>query len=152
MRNRLFRHTIRCLGAMAVVAACLSTGCAQFNVKEKFSLAFKSDKDEPQPPSRVLAVWVDTIRYTQGEAPTRGFGGRLTFYTDGEEEPVKVDGDLVVYAFDEDGRNGTIRDRRENTCFGPINWRTITVSRRSEILIASSFPGTRWAASARRSA
>lgn len=104
MRNRLFRHTIRCLGVMAVLTACLSAGCAQFNVKEKFPLPFKSDSDEPQPPSRVLAVWVDTIRYTQGEAPTRGFGGRLTFYTNGEEEPVKVDGDVVVYAFDEDGR------------------------------------------------
>ena len=104
MRNELFRHTIRYGCVMAVLTVCLSSGCAQFNIKETFSNPFKSEDNDPHLPARVLAVWVDTIRYTQGEAPTRGFGGRIMFYKHGEEKPVKVEGDLVVYAFDEDDR------------------------------------------------
>ena len=104
MRNRFFRHTIRYACVLAVLAVALSSGCSQLDVKETFSNPFQSKEDDPHLPARILAVWVDTIRYTQGEAPTRGFGGRLMFYQAGEDDPVKVEGDLVVYAFDEDGR------------------------------------------------
>ena len=37
--------------------------------------------------------------------PARGFGGRLTFYDSKADKPVKVDGTLVVYVFDEEGRD-----------------------------------------------
>ncbi len=104
MRIRFHRMAIRGWFVLFVVVACLSSGCTQLDVSKSPSIPFLSDgKDDPQAPSRVVAVWVDTIRYTQGKPATRGFGGRLMFYG-AEEDPVKVDGDLIVYAFDEDGR------------------------------------------------
>jgi hypothetical protein len=43
----------------------------------------------------------------QGEAPQRGFGGRLAFYDHDSEKSLLVDGELVVYAFDETNRDPT---------------------------------------------
>lgn len=67
-----------------------------------------ADADEPRSgtPERIVATWSDTIRQTPGKPAERGFGGRLYFYDRGED-PVTVDGRLVVYAFDEDGRLAT---------------------------------------------
>lgn len=94
------------------------TGCAQMkvpgaeyfsSVKEHFDLSDNIPWGEGDykagMPSRVVAVWVDTVMYTTGEVPVRGFGGRLMFYTPKGEKPIKVEGDLVVYAFDEVGRD-----------------------------------------------
>ena len=39
-----------------------------------------------------------------GKKPQRGFGGRITFYEKDETKPILVEGQLVVYAFDEAGR------------------------------------------------
>jgi hypothetical protein len=50
-------------------------------------------------------VWTDAVQQQAGQAPTRGFGGRLMFYEGKGDKPVKVDGTLVVYAFDETGRD-----------------------------------------------
>jgi len=91
-----------CLIAAAIV--CLCGGCAPLDVKDSFSIPFWSDNEKPQVPVKVVAVWVDTVRLAEGETPTRGFGGRLMFYGRKHEKPVKVDGDLVIYAFDETNR------------------------------------------------
>lgn len=108
MRTWFQTMTDRSWCVLLVTLACLFGGCSQLDVKKSFSIPFFDDKDdEVQAPDRVVAVWVDTIKYTQGETPTRGFGGKLMFYHGKEEKPVKVDGDLVIYAFDEDGRKPT---------------------------------------------
>ena len=108
MRTWFQTMTVRSWCVLLVTLACLSGGCSQLDLKKSFSVPFFDDKDdEVQTPDRVIAVWVDTIKYTQGETPTRGFGGKLMFYHDKEEKPVKVEGDLVIYAFDEDGRKPT---------------------------------------------
>jgi hypothetical protein len=52
----------------------------------------------------MVSTWTDTVLSQQGKKPQRGFGGRLIFYAEDEEKPVVVDGQLVVYAFDETGR------------------------------------------------
>jgi len=62
-----------------------------------------SDKPREGTPRRVVATWVDTVRQQPGKGAERGFGGRLYFY-DGGADPITVDGRLVVYAFDEEGR------------------------------------------------
>ena len=49
--------------------------------------------------------WSDTVLTQTGRPPIRGFGGRLMFYEGKKEEPIKVDGTLVVYAFDETDRD-----------------------------------------------
>ena len=61
-------------------------------------------KDEPAPPqvpTRLVSTWTDTVLRKQGSKSQRGFGGRLVFFNGDSEEGVRVDGNLVVYAFDE---------------------------------------------------
>jgi hypothetical protein len=60
---------------------------------------------KPALPSKVVTVWSDAVLQNSGGPATRGFGGRLVFFRPGEETPVRVDGTLVVYAFDEGNRN-----------------------------------------------
>ncbi len=108
MTLRIRETAVRSWCVLLVVTACLASGCAQWDLKKSWTPSLFGDgNDKPQIPNRVVAVWVDTIRYTQGQPPTRGFGGRLMFYQKDEEKPVKVEGELVVYAFDEEDRKPT---------------------------------------------
>ncbi len=59
----------------------------------------------PGPPSQIVAIWEPAVEHTAGETkPIRGFGGRVFFYENGGKKPVKINGNVVVYAFDEDER------------------------------------------------
>ena len=79
------------LGAMS--------GCCEWDCKKP---NWMRGKDEPRSPEKVVAMWSDTILYrTDQPQPIRGFGGRLMFYAEKTEKPVKVEGTLTVYAFDE---------------------------------------------------
>jgi hypothetical protein len=88
-------------------------GCAKtWKVPKMFSLdntwPFR-DKDAPQEgtPVRMVGTWTDTVMTQPGKKPIRGFGGRIMFYEHEGKKPILVDGQLVVYAFDEDGRDPT---------------------------------------------
>ena len=73
------------------------------------------NKDEkPGKPDKIIALWSDTVLTQTGRPPIRGFGGRLMFYEGKKEEPIKVEGTLMVYAFDETDRdaNNTRPDRK----------------------------------------
>src|SRR3954452_17018158 len=67
------------------------------------------DKDKPQEgtPVRMVGAWTDTVMSQPGQKPQRGFGGRLMFYDKDGKKPILVDGQLIVYAFDEAGRDPT---------------------------------------------
>ncbi len=79
------------------------TGCASFDMSKRIPWGQNDDAID-QPPMRVTAIWTDTVMTTAGKTPMRGFGGRVMFYGNGEE-PIKVAGNLVVYAFDETNRD-----------------------------------------------
>jgi hypothetical protein len=55
------------------------------------------------PVASVVAAWEPAV--SSGEKPMRGFGGRVYFYDQDLTRPVKADGTVVVYAFDEEGRS-----------------------------------------------
>ena len=81
----------------------LVAGCTQFNLSRR--IPWLGDTlDRPQPSKKVSAVWTETVRYKSNQPPTRGFGGRLMFFGDRQNKPVRVEGELVVYAFDERNR------------------------------------------------
>jgi hypothetical protein len=46
-------------------------------------------------------VWSDTVLHQPGEPATRGFGGRIMFYGEDKHKAIRVDGTLVVYAWDD---------------------------------------------------
>ena len=53
-------------------------------------------------PVAMAVIWKDTVYSTVQAGATRGFGGRFYFY-DAKGNPVRVDGDLHVYGFDDSG-------------------------------------------------
>jgi hypothetical protein len=97
------------LGAMLVgMPGCASTKKSWKFAKNgdfKRAVGLKSSKPlPPEVPARLVSTWTDTVLQRSGKPPQRGFGGRLVFFTKESEDPVRVDGQLVIYAFDETDR------------------------------------------------
>ena len=55
-------------------------------------------------PARIAVVWTNNILKGQGKNATRGFTGRVYFY-DHNDELLQVDGELVVYGYDDSQYN-----------------------------------------------
>ncbi|MEQ8615805.1 MAG: hypothetical protein RIB44_04350 [Lacipirellulaceae bacterium] len=71
----------------------------------RMAVGLKSDEPEaPQTPSRLVCSWTQAVHHQGGSQPKRGFGGRIVFFKRDSDLPVRVDGQLVVYAFDESDR------------------------------------------------
>lgn len=66
-----------------------------------------------QTPVKMLAIWKDSVRIEGNGDPMRGFGGRLYLYN-ADGAPVRAEGDLVVYGFDDSviNRQGSKADRK----------------------------------------
>ena len=90
--------TIRLPSILVAALSAALAGCSTLSLTSATGLF----EEKPKKPARVTAVWTTG---TAGNNPvTRGFAGRLLFYAEDGTKPVKVDGTLVVYAFDEEGR------------------------------------------------
>jgi hypothetical protein len=89
------------LAARAVCAAVVvfAAGCTQLDLADEFSWPWA--EPEPRTPTRMVNTWTDTVLQQPGKPGVRGFGGRIMFFEDGREKPIKVDGTLTVYAFDD---------------------------------------------------
>ena len=48
--------------------------------------------------ARMAILWSPAIYNEAGKTPTRGFGGRIYFY-DAKNKPIAVEGQLIVYAY-----------------------------------------------------
>lgn len=51
-------------------------------------------------PSKVVAIWTNSVFNENGKSPVRGLGGRVYFY-DAEHHPVRVEGKLSVFMYDD---------------------------------------------------
>jgi len=63
-------------------------------------------------PKKLVAIWSSSVINELGQKATRGLGGRIYFYND-EHKPIKVDGDLIVYVYDDSAPEG--KKRKEAT-------------------------------------
>ena len=101
----------RCLPALALtlLAGCQTTDFGGLkDVSDKLAITSKEDKiknSEYQAPARLISIWSDAMYTQPGQPPTRGFGGRLYFYS-AKEKTIPVEGQLVVYGYD-DSADGT---------------------------------------------
>jgi hypothetical protein len=87
---------------MTVLAALflvLHSGCAKLDLTD--SLNWLDRNDKPQTPDRMMAIWTDTVLNQPARPGIRGFGGRMMFHTLQTDDPVKVDGTLTVYTYDD---------------------------------------------------
>jgi hypothetical protein len=93
------------LGSPATTRSCAAAlllgvvaGCASFDLPEKITLP-KAD-DKVRTPMSMTALWTDTVLVERGVV---GFGGRIMFYGNDQDEPIVVDGELTVFAYDDTG-------------------------------------------------
>lgn len=64
--------------------------------------------------TRVVAIWTHDVLSTPGKGATQGFGGRLYFYNH-EQDSLEVDGQVVIYAFDDTGKAAQNQSNRQPT-------------------------------------
>ena len=86
-----------------ILLALIASGCTSTNSSLTSYIPFYPQEDaksDQLPPSRVVAVWAPDVLQTIGTSATQGFGGRLFFF-DNKNKAVEVEGQLVVYAFDD---------------------------------------------------
>ena len=86
-----------------LVAPVLATGCQTFKAKpfEPITAVVQQDEEfSVKTPAKVVALWKEATLDDSDGTAVRGFAGRLYFF-DQNEQPVKVDGQLVVYGFDD---------------------------------------------------
>jgi hypothetical protein len=82
------------------------TGCASQKFNTGKPLSWLSKEPQFETPEKVIAIWTDATYQLPGEPPTRGFGGRVYFYN-AKGEVIPVNGDLMVYAYDDNDPNAT---------------------------------------------
>ena len=61
--------------------------------------------------ARIVAIWSHDVLSTPNNGAVQGFGGRMYFYNR-RQEAVKVEGQLIVYAFDDTGTTATNHNQR----------------------------------------
>lgn len=89
---------------MLLVATALPIGC-QFAPKKTPANWTWGDEDKPIVPDRILAIWTDTVLRQPNQPGVRGFGGRVFFYQKDQNDPIEVDGKMVVFVFDADDQD-----------------------------------------------
>jgi hypothetical protein len=99
-----WRIAILCV-ALGATAGCQTTSLNTLkSAKDKLPFVGEDKpkvvESEYQQAEKLVAIWSDAMYTQPGAKPTRGFGGRFYFYN-GEGKAVPVEGQLVVYAYDD---------------------------------------------------
>lgn len=89
------RHA-SCAGIM--LCCVLLSGCASMM---KSPTTWFEKEPEFVTPNKVIPVWSDTVLHQAGQAGLRGCGGRVMFYSGDGKRASRVDGTLIVYAWDD---------------------------------------------------
>jgi hypothetical protein len=109
METHKMKRSSKYLLLCTTIAICFaSVGCESFTSGSAASKKKKKDsqswfsfkKKEYQIPQSMNVTWTSDILTLAGKPPTRGFGGRFYFYNE-KTQAIPVDGDLVVYGFDD---------------------------------------------------
>src|SRR5437762_754820 len=69
-------------------------------------------------PVKMAAIWSPAVFSQTGQLSVRGLGGRLYFY-DAKNRPVPVEGQLVVYAYDDSQPENTSKPPTRKFAFTP---------------------------------
>jgi hypothetical protein len=104
MENIMFTFSrISRTGLISLAALLAAAGCSSLKFQTPSFWPFADDK--PGSPTQVVATWTDTVMYQPNQVPQRGFGGRLMFYEKDKKDPIKAEGTLTVYAFEENAND-----------------------------------------------
>lgn len=95
-KSLLLRHVFRTLAL-----ACVSLYCVGCSTTGGLKTPDLSALKPAGPPTSAVAAWSYCVEHRDDGDPRRGFGGRVYFYDQDARRPVKIDGNVVVYAYDE---------------------------------------------------
>ncbi len=96
------------VGTLLMAVALSTLGCKSIDVADlspsallPFGQVDEEEKDfDAFTPDSMATIWVDSVLTQAGDDPVRGFVGHIFFY-DEEHNAVRVDGELVVFGFDD---------------------------------------------------
>lgn len=94
---------------MMVLVTCMVCGCSTFDLSKKIPWM---DTDQVSQPTKMTTLWTHTVLNTSGQKSVRGFGGRIMFHGKENEKPIRVEGTLIVYAFDETNKPSSTPERK----------------------------------------
>jgi len=106
------------LGTLLALASC---GCKTLSLdgpKNWFGLAPSVKESQYATPVKMATMWTPAVLNRVGQPPTRGFGGRLYFY-DASNRPVPVEGQLIVYAYNDSKPGATGKTPDAKYAFTP---------------------------------
>lgn len=95
---------------LTVLAA---SGCSSLGKMP--TMPWEDEEPEYKVPMKMVVTWKDAVRYNPNDPATRGFGGRIHFY-DETQKPVRVQGSLTIYGYD-DAPRGDIDNERPDRKF-----------------------------------
>ena len=119
------QYQITLKNILLLTVFCLFTGCT--TLPKPDMSAFRL----PGPVSTVVAAWEPAV--SNGENPMRGFGGRVYFYDQDQTRPVKIEGTVVVYLFDEDDRAQGDNKPNEGIVFSEKALKSKEIYKKSEL-------------------
>jgi hypothetical protein len=86
----------------------MNLGCSSFGdwgkAKEYVEWPLSRFAKDYQKPQRIAVIWSPDVMTVPGQAPMRGFGGRLYFYNE-KSIAVPVKGELMIYGYEEPAPN-----------------------------------------------
>src|SRR5688572_3315097 len=108
---------------LAIVLLASAAGCQ--SLTPKWPTSWFGDEEKPKieeskypRPARMAVIWSPGMLNSPGRKPTRGFGGRIYFY-DGQNKPVPVEGQLVVYGYNDSKVGGESKTPDRKFAFTP---------------------------------
>ncbi|MFM9115396.1 MAG: hypothetical protein ACKOU6_04450, partial [Planctomycetota bacterium] len=86
---------------MVVAGALCLTGCKTWTLSNPSNwLKGSIVESKFESPDRMVVIWAEDVVAVPGREPTRGFGGRISFYN-AADKTIPVEGQLVVYGYDD---------------------------------------------------
>jgi hypothetical protein len=118
------RPTLLALLIASIVAA---PGCTTLNLSRLWP-AREVVEDARHPVTEVMCLWEAAEGTGLDGLPTRGFAGQILFFTSGQPSPAKVEGDVRVFLFDDEGVRGDKAQPIHQFDFPGAAWNTFITS------------------------
>ena len=100
--RRSHKLRLRCLPCLFTLTL-LTSGCQQLAMLTKSPLERVPLATPRNPVTKTVCLWERGEGIGADGLPTRGFAGQILFFTSRSQEPVRVDGDIRIYVFDDQG-------------------------------------------------
>jgi|GEM_PF-723497 len=101
-------YTTRLCLFSALAMLAMNLGCTSFGdwgkAKDYVEWPLSRFAKDYQKPQRIAVIWSPDVMTVPGQAPMRGFGGRLYFYNE-KSIAVPVKGELMIYGYEEPAPN-----------------------------------------------